>query len=152
MKAQHLALCGSLQKADGHPPKRLYGLAFSRHLWPDITQPDISYCLPVTLLTSKSLSPLCLRRNGGTAAASLRCVVVVNYNRRLGHLPSYRSRGCGVVVAVVLVWGCGGQTGILLLHSTLPCSLPPHNVSLETEAHYAPATRPHLLRTVPAQR
>ena len=45
------------------------------------------YCLPATLLTSKACSPLCLRRNGGTTAASLHCFAMVNYGCGLEHLP-----------------------------------------------------------------
>lgn len=47
-----------------------------------------SYCLPATLLTSNTCSPLCLRRNEGATAAGPLCLAVVNYGRRLVHLPA----------------------------------------------------------------
>lgn len=56
-----------------------------------------SYCLPATLLTSKPGSPLCLRRNGGTTAASLHCFAMVNYDCRLEHLPNPPDTRAGVV-------------------------------------------------------
>ncbi len=96
-----------------------------------------SYCLQATLLTSKPCSPLCLRRNGGTIAVSLRCFAMVNYDRRLEHLPMPPDTR-------VPEWWRGSLASC---SSTGHCLVPCHHITCpyETEVHYAPRYKATLV-------